>query len=226
MIAGCLFDLDGVIVDTARYHFQAWHELAEELGFDFTEEEGEKTKGVSRMASLDIVLRVGGMERRFSDEEKVRLADRKNTRYRQLIGAMTPDEILPGVVDFLTDVRRHGVKVVLGSASKNAGVILDRCKLRELFDEVVDGTEVTHAKPDPEVFLRGAEKARVAPAECVVFEDAEAGIEAATRAGMRSVGVGMSDKLRHASMQIATFEGLTFEKLQKNLDGYGIHQNG
>lgn len=218
MIKCCIFDLDGVIVDTAKYHYLAWAQIARGLGFDFTPEAGEATKGVSRMASLDIVLRAGGMEKEFSAGEKEFLASRKNELYLNYITLMTADELLPGVLDFMKDVRSHGVKVVLGSASKNAGVILDRCGIRPLFDGVIDGTLVSAAKPDPEVFTKGAELMGLAPQVCVVFEDAAAGVEAASRAGMRSVGVGGSPTLKLATMQLHTFEGFSFEKLCTAID--------
>ncbi len=214
----CIFDLDGVIVDTARYHYQAWAALARELGFEFTPAQGEATKGVSRMDSLEIVLRAGGLEGRFSGAEKERLAAEKNARYLRYVSQMTPSEVLPGVAAFLQDVRSHGARVVLGSASKNAGMILDRCGIRTLFDAVIDGTQVSRAKPDPEVFTKGAAAVGADPSVCVVFEDAAAGIEAATRAGMRSVGVGGSPLLCGATMQLMTFEGFTFEKLVAEID--------
>lgn len=218
MIACCIFDLDGVLVDTARYHFLAWAELARGLGFEFTPAEAEATKGVSRMASLEIVLRAGGLEGRFSQAEKERLAARKNARYLEYVAAMTPSEVLPGVVPFLHDVRGHGALTVLGSASKNAAAILDRCGLRALFDAVVDGTTVSRAKPDPEVFVRGAGAVGIDPARCVVFEDAAAGIEAAARAGMRSVGVGESPPLGGATMRIASFAGFSWNRLVEEID--------
>ncbi len=218
MITCCIFDLDGVLVDTARYHYQAWAILAQELGFTFTAEQGEATKGVSRMASLDIVLQAGGLLHRFTVEEKERMAAEKNARYLDFVARMTPDEVLLGVRPFLQDLRAHGVKIVLGSASKNAGVILDRCELRCYFDAVVDGTLVSRAKPDPEVFAKGAEIVRERPSDCVVFEDAAAGIEAATRAGMRSVGMGGSATLAAATLQLHSFEHFTFAKLQKEID--------
>ena len=143
MIDCCIFDLDGVVVDTARYHYLAWAALARELGFEFTPVQGEATKGVSRMASLEIVLRAGGLEGRFSAAERERLAAEKNARYLRFVSQMTPAEVLPGVAAFLHDVRSRGVRTVLGSASKNAGTILDRCGLRPLFDAVVDGNEVS-----------------------------------------------------------------------------------
>ena len=213
MIACCIFDLDGVVVDTARYHYLAWRELAAGLGFDFTPARGEATRGVSRMASLEIVLAAGGMQERFTPEEKERLAERKNARYLELIGAMTPSDVLPGVREFLGELRGRGVKVVLGSSSKNAGAILDRCALRPLFDAVVDGTLVTRAKPDPEVFVRGAEDVGLPAAECVVFEDAAAGVAAARRAGMRAVGVGCSATLAAADLRIPGFAGFTLDRL-------------
>ena len=217
MITCCIFDLDGVVVDTARYHYAAWRELAAGLGFDFTPAEGEATKGVSRMASLDLVLAAGGMKDRFSAEEKTRMAAWKNARYLGLVAAMTPADVLPGVRGFLEELRGRGVRVVLGSASKNAGTILDRCGLRPLFDAVVDGTLVTRAKPDPEVFLRGAEAVGAAPAACVVFEDAAAGIAAAVRAGMRTVGVGPSDTLAGADLRIPDFTDFGFDRLLAGL---------
>lgn len=218
MIGCCIFDLDGVVVDTARYHYQAWADLAHTLGFDFTPEMGEATRGVSRMASLDIVLAAGGMATRFSAAEKEQLADWKNTRYLTYIARMSPNEVLPGVRPFLEQLRHLGIRTVLGSGSKNAGTILDRCHLRVLFDHVVDGTCVSRAKPDPEVFLSGAQAAAVQPAICLVFEDAAAGIEAATRAGMRSVGVGKSPTLNQATIRIDGFDGLTPEQLAVSLN--------
>ena len=218
MITCCIFDLDGVLVDTARYHYLAWAALAHRLGFEFTPEQGEATKGVSRMASLEIVLRAGGFENRFSDAEKERLAAEKNDRYLACVSQMTPAEVLPGAVTFLRDVRRHSVRTVLGSASKNAATILDRCGLRPLFDAVVDGTQVSRAKPDPEVFLKGAAAVGQRPENCVVFEDAAAGIGAASRAGMRSVGVGESPLLSQATFRVKGFEQLTFERLAAAID--------
>lgn len=218
MITCCIFDLDGVLVDTARYHYLAWRELAERLGFEFTPEQGETTKGVSRMASLDIVLRAGGMENRFTEEEKLALAAEKNSRYLEYVGQMTREEVLPGVLPVLEELRSRGIRLILGSASKNAGAIIDRCDLRRYFECVIDGNLVSKAKPDPEVFAKGAEMLGISPAECVVFEDAAAGIEAATRAGMRSVGVGGNPSLCKANLQIDTFMGFSYEKLLSGIE--------
>lgn len=209
----CLFDLDGVIVDTAKYHYQAWRSLARRLGFDFSPAHNERLKGVSRMASLDILLEVGGISG-VSDADKQRMADEKNAEYVSLISRMTPDEVLPGAEDFLRSLRAAGIRTALGSASKNAMTILDRLQLTPLFDAIVDGTKVAKAKPDPEVFLRGAEALGVAPAECVVFEDAEAGIEAAIAGGMRCVGIGSPDILGRANLVVPGLSAMTLDKLR------------
>ncbi len=218
MISACLFDLDGVLVDTAKYHYLAWRRLVEELGFEFTETDNEALKGVSRMASLDILLGVGGMNENFSPDEKHAMADRKNGWYVEYISRMTPDEILPGVIPFLGELKVRGIKIALGSASRNAPMILKNTGLDGYFDAVVDGSMVSEAKPDPQVFLMGAELTGTPSRECVVFEDAEAGIEAASRAGMRSVGVGESPTLSKATMRIAGFEGFTVTDLITRLD--------
>ncbi len=213
----CIFDLDGVIVDTAKYHYRAWCEMAQSLGFEFTPEQAEATKGVSRMASLEIILNIGGLGESISTEQKEKMAAAKNARYLELVEGMTPDELLPGVLDFIEELRTSGVKVVLGSASKNAGIILDRCNIRELFDAIVDGNLVSKAKPDPEVFSLGAKLVGQSPEDCVVFEDAQAGIEAANRAGMRSVGVGDALSLREATINIESFEGFSMKELVARL---------
>jgi beta-phosphoglucomutase len=215
MIRACLFDLDGVIVDTARYHYLAWKRLAAELGFDFSEHDNERLKGVSRMASLEILLEVGGMSRHFSPVEKEAMAAQKNAEYVEYISRMTRDEILPGAKAFLERLRSEGIRTALGSASRNAPLILERTGITGLFDAVVDGTVVTEAKPAPDVFLKGAEWLGVPPAACVVFEDAEAGVEAAHRGGMRCIGIGSPAVLYAADAVIPGFEGFTPEKMRK-----------
>lgn len=200
---GCIFDLDGVIVDTAKYHYLAWKKIAGELGFDFTEKDNERLKGVSRMASLDILLSIGGVE--LCEGEKQILADRKNKIYLDYILRMTPEEVLPGVRSFLGALRRNGIRISLGSASKNAKTILRQVGIESLFDAIADGNNVTKAKPDPEVFLKGAELLGLSPQDCLVFEDAVAGIEAAHRAGMKCVGVGDPEILSAADEHISGF---------------------
>jgi beta-phosphoglucomutase len=211
IIKACLFDLDGVIVDTAKYHFIAWRELAGELGFEFTEKDNERLKGVSRMTSLEILLEVGGLT--FSPEKKMEMAQRKNERYVSYISKMTPSEILPGVITFLDEVKKTGLKTAIGSASKNTPLILERVNLAHFFDAVIDGNKVSKAKPDPEVFLKGAEELGVMPSECVVFEDAVSGIDAAINGGMKSVGVGDPSVLWKANKVIPGFECFTVKEL-------------
>lgn len=211
MIKGCIFDLDGVIVDTAKYHFQAWRRLANELGFDFTEEENEQLKGVSRAESLKQILSWGGVEK--SDDEQAALAARKNEWYVELISSMTPEEILPGAKEFLNDLKQKGVKIALGSASKNAATILERIQLTNYFDAIIDGTKTTRSKPDPEVFQLGAEAIGLSPSEIAVFEDAEKGIEAALNGGFWAVGVGSTANLSRAHLVIPGFQNFTFDKL-------------
>ncbi len=212
-IKACLFDLDGVIVDTAKYHFIAWKEMAVVLGFDFTDKENELLKGVSRMRSLDILLGIGKISK--TEEEKQALAEKKNQRYLEYVKQMNEEEILPGVTRFLDDLRSNGILIALGSASKNAPLILDRIHLKGKFDVVVDGNAVSEAKPNPEVFLRCAELLKVEPSVCLVFEDAQAGIEAALNGGMKVIGVGSSDNLSLADHYIPGFNKLDYELLSK-----------
>ncbi len=213
MIEACLFDLDGVVVDTAKYHYIAWKALSEELGFNFTLEDNERLKGVSRMQSLEILLEIGGKQ--FSEQEKLAMAEKKNTLYVSFIEKMTPEETLPGVEKFLQELRSKGIKIALGSASKNAPMILDRIQLTGMFDAVVDGNSISEAKPNPEVFLQGAEKLGVKPENCVVFEDAIAGVEAARNANMHCIGIGEPENLGLADLVIAGFDGFTIEKLKE-----------
>lgn len=212
-IKACLFDLDGVLVDTAKYHYLAWKRLAKDLGFTFTEQDNEKLKGVSRMASLDILLGLGGLE--FGDAKKQDLAERKNGWYVEAISKMDHSEILPGALEFLKACRDNGIKTALGSASKNAMTILDNTGLTPYFDAIIDGTHTSNAKPDPEVFLLGAAALSVPPGQCVVFEDAEAGVEAAHRAGMRCVGVGSPATLGQAEAVVPSLQEMTVERLKE-----------
>jgi beta-phosphoglucomutase len=209
-----IFDLDGVIVDTAKYHYLAWKRLAKELGFDFTETDNERLKGVSRVRSLEILLEIGGLT--FDDDAKTQMAARKNDWYVDYIRHMDASEILPGAAEYLKIVRARGVKTALGSASKNAPLILERLGIAPLFDVVIDGNKVSKAKPDPEVFLRAASELGIPPASCVVFEDAEAGIEAAHRAGMGVVGVGKPSTLKEADVVIGgLYQLVALEATQK-----------
>jgi len=210
-IAACIFDLDGVIVDTAVYHFKAWKRLANELGFNFTEAQNEKLKGVSRIRSLELILGWGGIEK--SAEEQHELATRKNEWYVDMIHHMTPEEILPGAKELLNSLRAAGIKTALGSASKNAGVILDKVGILPLFDAVIDGNMVSASKPDPEVFLKGAEALGVAPAQCIVFEDAIAGVEAGKAGGMKVVGIGEQSVLNEADLVVSGLQEINIQTL-------------
>ncbi|NWL89653.1 MULTISPECIES: beta-phosphoglucomutase [unclassified Paenibacillus] len=203
---GAIFDLDGVIVDTAKYHYLAWRSLAERLGFEFTAAGNERLKGVSRVESLKILLEIGGVE--AGEAERLKMAEEKNKEYVEYISRLEPAEILPGAKEYLQQLRQQGVKIALGSASKNAAFILDRLGIAELFDAVIDGTKVSKAKPDPEVFLAASEALGLAPADCVVFEDAAAGVEAGKAAGCRVVGIGSSEVLFAADRVIRGLDEL------------------
>jgi len=200
-IEAVIFDLDGVIVDTAVFHYQAWQQLAREFGFAFSEQHNERVKGVSRLESLEILLEVGGIVI-HSDEEKEKLATKKNNWYRELILKMTPGDLLPGAKEFLQELKGAGYKIAIGSSSKNATTILERIKYLDYFDAIVDGNKIKNSKPDPEVFLKAAAELGIKPGNCVVFEDAQAGVEAAIRAGMKTVGVGSPETLSEADIVI------------------------
>jgi beta-phosphoglucomutase len=216
MLKACLFDLDGVIVDTARYHYVAWREIAEELGFVFTEEDNEKLKGISRIRSLEILLGIGGVS--LDDEARMHLAQKKNSLYLQHVLKMRPDEVLPGAREFLTDCRHNHLGIGMGSASKNATTILNLLQITDLFDVIIDGNKVMKAKPDPEVFLTGARELGVLPQNCVVFEDATAGIEAAIAANMFSVGIGDPVTLGKANFVTSGLKDLSVKTLIAKLE--------
>jgi beta-phosphoglucomutase len=214
-IKACIFDLDGVVVDTAKYHYLAWRRLAREMGFDFSPEHNERLKGVSRLRSLEILLEIGGLS--LSDAEMINAANRKNAWYVDYISTLTPEEILPGVKDFIEDIRHHNLKTAIGSASKNANLILQRIELNKFFDVVIDGNKVTNAKPDPEIFIHAATELMMKPEECIVFEDAQAGLEAAKNGGMFCVGVGDPNVLKQADLVIRGFAKLSWESLVNKL---------
>ena len=202
----CLFDLDGVLVDTAIYHFQAWKMLGENFNYQLTEEQNEQLKGVSRVESLNRILDWANYS--TTAEQKEVWLKEKNDNYLQLISNMNPAEILPGVVDFLGQIKEQGYKIALGSASKNAEIILEKTDLMPWFDLIIDGNKVTKSKPDPEVFLKGAEGLGFQPEECIVFEDAQAGVEAAKKGGMKAIGIGDAAVLTEADKVIPNFIGI------------------
>ena len=202
----CLFDLDGVLVDTAIYHFQAWKILGENFNYQLTEEQNEQLKGVSRVESLNRILNWASYT--ATEEQKEIWLKEKNDNYLQLITHMNPSEILPGVVDFLGQIKADGYKIALGSASKNAEIILEKTHLTPWFDVIIDGNKVSKSKPDPEVFLKGAEGLGLLPSECIVFEDAQAGVDAAIAGGMKVIGIGEASVLGDANKVIPNFVGI------------------
>lgn len=210
-IKACLFDLDGVIVDTAKYHFIAWREIADELGFEFTLQNNERLKGVSRMRSLEILLEAGGIS--LDEDAKELLAAKKNNNYLKYVYQITSEELLPNAMNFLKECKDHKIKTALGSASKNAMLILERLQIVDLFDCIIDGTKVSQAKPNPEVFLKGAEELKVVNSNCIVFEDAEAGIEAAINAKMKSIGIGNPEILYKADLVIPDFQNFSVKEM-------------
>ncbi len=204
-----IFDLDGVLVDTARFHYMAWKRLAETLGFDFSMQQNEKLKGVSRMQSLEYLLEWSGIQKTVA--EKQRLATLKNDWYLELVDEMTPSDVLPGALDLLEYAKANHVKTAVGSASKNARRILERLSMLNYFDAIIDGNSVVHTKPNPEVFIKAAQFLEVTPETCLVFEDAQAGIEAAKAAGMQVVGIGKATDLQGADLVISGLADLKME---------------
>lgn len=212
-LSAFIFDLDGVLTDTAIFHYQAWKRLADEWGAAFDWEINHQLRGVSRRASMEIIFK----DHDLSEEEILRGMARKNAYYQSLIQSMTPDDVLPGSIGLLKELREKGIKIGLGSASKNARTVLDAIGLTEMVDVIGDGFSVERGKPEPDLFLFVAHEMKVDPKDCVVFEDAAAGIEAANRAGMYAVGIGEPDRLPGADVVYPNLEGLTLEKIQSDL---------
>lgn len=213
---GFIFDLDGVIVDTAKYHYFAWKHLADHLGIPFTEEDNERFKGVSRKRCLELLLEMGGLE--VSPEQADAWLREKNEDYLSYIARMDSSEILPGVPEVLNYLRDRNVPMALGSASKNARPILEKVGLISYFQAVVDGNEVVKAKPDPQVFQKAAELLGLPSEQCVVFEDAQAGIEAANAAGMLSIGIGQAGVLSEAYQVFPDFKEIELSYIDRLLN--------
>lgn len=208
---GFIFDLDGVIVDTAKYHFLAWKKIATELGIDFTLEHNELLKGVSRVRSLDIILELGNIEASQQDKDKWLI--QKNEDYLSYLVDMNETEILPGVMKVLKFLKANNQPIALGSASKNARPILEKTGILSFFDAIVDGNDVVNAKPDPEVFLHAARLLNVTNEDSIVFEDSVAGIQAANSAGMISIGIGEASVLHEADIVFNDFNQISEEFL-------------
>ena len=209
-----IFDLDGVIVDTAKYHYIAWRKIANDLGFDFSEKDNENLKGVSRVQSLEFILQKGNIQ--LPQIKIEQLLKDKNTHYLSLISKMNRSEMLPGIQKLLQVLHQEGIPFALGSASKNARRILESLQITDLFSAIVDGTDVTKAKPDPEVFVKAARKMCYTPKKCIVIEDSKAGITAANSVGMTSVGIGDKTTLSNADYILPDTKELTLDFI-KNL---------
>lgn len=210
-IKGIIFDLDGVVCSTDEYHYAAWKSLADELGIYFDRQINNRLRGVSRMDSLDIILERS--EKQYTQEEKVRLAAIKNTRYVELLQNLTPNDVLPGIRDFLNSCHKAGLKTALASASKNAPFIIRRLGLEEEFDFLADAAKVKNSKPAPDIFLAAAEGLKLAPSACIGIEDAAAGIEAIHAAGMKAIGIGSADTLSKADILLCDTSKLTLAEI-------------
>ncbi len=208
----CIFDLDGVLVDTAKYHFIAWQRLANNLQVEFTEHDNEQLKGLSRDASLEYILKKGKIS--ASSSEKEVWKEQKNNWYLELVNTMQADEVLPNCKELLNDLKSKGLKIGLGSASKNAALILTRVNIKDYFDVIIDGTVTSKSKPDPEVFLLGAKALGLPPSECIVFEDAINGVKAAKAGGFKTIGIGEKDVLTEADLVFPDLRSLNYEVLK------------
>lgn len=201
-----IFDLDGVITDSAKYHYLAWKKLADELNIPFDEAYNERLKGVSRMESLELILQNANANDRYTKEEKEEMARRKNDNYRELISKMSSSEILPGVMSFLNELKEHNIKTALASVSKNALFILDRLGIEDYFDYIADVSSIQNVKPHPDIFIAAQSAFGLKPYECIGVEDARTGITAIHRAGMKAVGVGTMEEMEEADLCITTRE--------------------
>lgn len=214
-LKGFAFDLDGVIADTARFHGQAWHQLADKVGTEWTPELADSLKGVSRMDSLELILKAGGHENDYSQDEKVALATEKNDNYIKLVETLTPADILPGMKDFLDELKDHGYHIVLASASKNAPKVLKYLQITDYFEGIVDPAKLTHGKPDPEIYSEAAKLMNLPANQVAGLEDAQAGIESINRAGETSIGFGAS--LKDADVKFAETGEVSLAAIKKKM---------
>jgi len=214
MIKAVLFDLDGVLVSTDEYHYRSWVKIAKEEGFDFFDHEfNHQFRGVARMECVEILTRASG--RTFTPEQKQEIADRKNRYFSESLAAVTPDELLPGALNALKELKRRGIKIAVASNSRNAKPIIRQVGIEPYLDAIVDGHEIENSKPDPEVFLLAAKNVGVPPANCIVVEDAVAGLEAARRAGMRALGIGTRERLPNADIVVPDLSAISIDELLK-----------
>ena len=212
MIKAVLFDLDGVLVSTDEYHYRSWLKLSKEEGFDFFDHEfNHQFRGVARMECVEILTKASG--RLYTIEQKQEIADRKNRYFAESLASVTPDELLPGALAALRELKRRGVKIAVASNSRNAKPIIRQVGIDQYLDAIVDGHEIENSKPDPEVFLLAAKSIGVPPANCIVVEDAVAGLEAARRAGMKALGIGTRERLTNADMVVADLSAISIDDL-------------
>jgi beta-phosphoglucomutase len=204
MIKAFIFDLDGVITDTAEYHYRGWKRLADEEGLAFTREDNEQLRGIPRRESLLLILK----DRTYPEEKILEMMTRKNNYYLEFIRDISPSDLLPGAKELLEEIRAAGLKNALGSASKNAAEVLDRLGIRSLFDAISDGHSVERQKPAPDLFLHAAGQLGLGPEDCVVVEDAAAGIEAANAGGFHSIGLGPWERVAKADAIFPSLSGL------------------
>lgn len=214
MIKGFIFDLDGVLTDTAEYHYRGWKRLADELGIPFTRESNDSLRGIPRRESLMLILQ----GREFPEEQILEMMDRKNRYYLEFIHDITPSDLLPGARELLDEIRVAGLKSALGSASRNALEVIERLAIGDLLDAVADGNSVKLQKPAPDLFLYAAAQLRLLPSECVVVEDAASGIEAARAGGFLSVGLGPRERVAMADLILPNLEGIHLNDLLAHLD--------
>ncbi|EOE7230215.1 beta-phosphoglucomutase [Clostridioides difficile] len=224
MIEAFIFDLDGVITDTAYYHYMAWRKLAHKVGIDIDTKFNESLKGISRMESLDRILEFGNKKYSFSEEEKVRMAEEKNNYYVSLIDEITSNDILPGIESLLIDVKSNNIKIGLSSASKNAINVLNHLGISDKFDFIADVGKCKNNKPHPEIFLMSAKGLNVNPQNCIGIEDASAGIDAINSANMFSVGVGNYENLKKANLVVDSTNQLKFEYIQEKYNEYIVRR--
>ena len=210
-IEAVIFDLDGVIVTTDEYHYQAWNKIAEEENLTFNREINERLRGVSRNESLKIIL--SHSQKQYSKFEQERMTERKNEIYKTLLQDIGESALLPGAYSLINKLKENGIKIAIGSSSKNAKMILEKVGLVHAFDAIADGTDIKKSKPDPEVFLIAATRLQVEPENCVVIEDAEAGIDAALAAGMKAVGVGSAATYAKSSLKYLKLDEIDLDRL-------------
>lgn len=215
MLKGLLFDLDGVLTNSAKFHLTAWNNLAKELGITLTEEQLDSLRGVSRMDSLNLILEYGGQQDKYSEAEKEKFAAEKNEKFVEQVETMTPKDILPGIPELLQDAKKQNLKMIIASASKNAPKILSRLNIMDEFDGIVDPASLKHGKPDPEIYIRAQELAGLKADEVISFEDAKAGVEAIKAANQFAVGIGNKEMLKEADYIVPDTSKLKLSEIEE-----------